>query len=129
MQRDRLKKLFSTALHYDPKKNDYWLVTPHEQGRVIVEDVPFIITDFDWDGHALTLKSNLDHVTSPGADNPIYLKNNLPYCNVANHIPARLNRQVREKLIDVALSQNGYNGDDDTLYLNANDHAHPLARS
>jgi hypothetical protein len=127
--RDRLIKLFSTVLHYDDKKDEYWLITPHEQGRVEVEDVPFIVTDYEWDGETLCLTTNLDHVIKPDAQNPLFLKDNLPYCTVINNVSARLNRQVREKLIHAALSQNGYNEDDKTLYLKANGHAHPLARS
>jgi hypothetical protein len=127
--RDRLIKLFSTALHYAPQKDEYWLITPHEQGRIDVEDAPYIIVDFEMNDNDLALKSNLDHIIRPDKNNPLYLKNNLPYCVVTNNVPARLNRQVREKLIDIALHQNGYNEDDKTLYLKANGHAHPLARS
>ena len=37
--RDKIAKLFSTVLHYDPNSKDYWLITPVEQGRIEVEDV------------------------------------------------------------------------------------------
>ncbi len=127
--RDQLVKLFATALHYDSQNNDYWLITPHEQGRVEVEDVPYIITDFEWSGGDLTCTTNLGHIIKPDAHNPIYIQNNLPYCIIRNHVPARINRQVREKLIDIALSQNGYNEAEKILYLKANGHDHPLAHS
>ena len=126
--REKLTQLFSTALHYDSQKDEYWLITPHEQGRIIVEDVPYIIIDFEW-SNDLVLRTNLDHQIKPTMDNPLYCKGGLPYCVVQNHVLARLNRQVREKLIDIALSQNGYNENDKTLTLKANGHDHIIACS
>ena len=129
MERTSLQRLFATALYYDPDQNEYWLITPHEQGRIMVEDVPYLITDYEWTDDSLTLVTNLGHHIHPNKDNPIMLKNNLPYCKALNDVPARLNRMVRDKLIDTALLQNGYNESDQTLYLLANRHVHPLARS
>ncbi len=127
--RDKLSALFSTALHYDIEKNEYWLVTPHEQGRIEVADVPFIIIDFEWNNGDLILKSNLGHDIKPDAINPLYCRDNVPYCIVKNNVPARLNRFVRDQLIDIALSQNGYNEDEKILILKANGHDHIIARS
>lgn len=129
IHRDKLIKLFATALNYDPVKGEYWLITPHEQGRITVKDAPYIIIDFEWEDGDLILKSNLDHAIKPDASSPIFLNESLPYCTVKNNVPARLNRAVREKLIDIALSQNGYNDNDKILYLKANGHDHPLAHS
>ena len=127
--RDALTKLFATALYYDENNNDYWLITPHEQGRIKVADTPFIVTDFDWDAGDLKLISNLGHTVKPNKAHPIFLRNGLPYCRLDRNIPARLNRQVREKLIDIALSQNGYNINEQTLYLKANGYDHPVANA
>jgi len=127
--RDKLVKLFATALHYDSDHDEYWLVTPHEQGRVHVEDAPYIIVDFDWQDHSLTLTSNLDHIITPNAQQPIFLKGDIPYSTVHNNNPARLNRHVREKLIDIALAQGGYDDQTQILTLKANGHDHPVARS
>ena len=129
IERERLAKLFSTVLHYDADKREYWLVTPVEQGRVEVEDAPYIVTDFKWDEDHLTLITNLGHEVQPSTDHPIYVENEKPYVVADNHVPARINRATREKLIDIALSQNGYNESDKTLTLTANGHEHIIARS
>lgn len=126
--REKLAKLFSTALHYDKENNEYWLVTPHEQGRVSVADVPYIVIDYEWGDH-LTLKTNLGHEVKPDEHTPIYCHNDTPYIVIKNNVPARLNRSVREKLIDIALSQNGYNEAEKTLTLKANGHDHIIANS
>lgn len=129
--RKKLAKLFSTALHYDPDTNEYWLITPHEQGRINVEDAPFIITDFEWNNDELSLTSNLNHTVNPNKGIPFFLKNDRLYCTVQNNIPARINRPVREKLINIALEQphnKNYNGET-TLTLKANKHDHPIARA
>lgn len=127
--REKLARLFSTALHFNNKTDEYWLITPHEQGRINVVDVPYIVIDYEWNDGALTLRTNLDHTIKPDSQNPIYCKDDKPYCIVQNNVPARLNRQVREKLIDIALSQNGYNELEKTLTLKANNHDHLIARS
>ena len=132
ISRDRLSKLFSTALHYNKDTNEYWLITPHEQGRVDVEGVPFVIIDYHYDDKTktLSLTSNLNHEIKPDAENPIKLNDdNIPCVIAVNNVPARLNRMVREKLIDIALADNGYNDDDQILYLKANGYEHSIARS
>ncbi|PCI01415.1 MAG: proteophosphoglycan precursor [Alphaproteobacteria bacterium] len=108
--RDKIAKLFSTVLHYDTKSNDYWLITPVEQGRINVEDVPYIITDFEIHNGTFTLSTNLGHIATANADNIILCRpdNGLPYIHVHNNVMARLNRSAREKLINMALEQNGY---------------------
>jgi hypothetical protein len=129
ISRKRLAQLFSTALHYDPKTNEYWLITPQEQGRITVEDTAFVINDFTWNGHELSLTSNLKHQISPNAHAPFFLKNSMLYCHVENNIPTRINRTVREKLINIALEQphnKHYNGEQ-ILTLKANNHDHPIA--
>lgn len=129
IEREKLSALFATALYYDDQKNEYWLITPYEQGRITVEKTPFIIIDYILNNNTLELLSNLSHQLKPNDDNPIFLKNNIPYILCGNSIPARLNRMVRDKLIDIALSQNGYDEQSKTLYLKANGHDHPLAHS
>ena len=130
IERKRLEKLFSTALHYNTKTNEYWLITPHEQGRIQVEDTPFIIIDFTWNDGELSLHSNMDHKIISNKNAPLTLKNDLIYCTLDNNISARLNRTVREKLINIALEQphnKNYNGDN-PLTLKANNHDHIIAR-
>ncbi len=128
--REKLIKLFATVLHHDKDNNEYWLITPHEQGRIEVEDTPFIINDFEFDNGILTLQSNLEHSVAPDKTTQLFLKNDIPYATVGNQIPARINRSVREKLIHIALDQDhnkNYNGDT-PLILKANNHDHIIAR-
>ena len=79
IERKRLEKLFSTALHYNTKTNEYWLITPHEQGRIQVEDTPFIIIDFTWNDGELSLHSNMDHKIISNKNAHLTLKNDLIY--------------------------------------------------
>ena len=41
--RIEMVKLFASVLM--DKTGDYWLVTPVEKGRVVVDDVPFIVSE------------------------------------------------------------------------------------
>lgn len=127
--RDKIAKLFSTVLHYDAKNNDYWLITPVEQGRIDVEDVPYIVTDFDLTDDTLTLHTNLGHTVKADKDHAIFCRddNGLPYIHVHNHVLARINRAVREKLIDIALAKGGYDAQTGTLSLTIGDVSHIIA--
>ena len=127
--RDKIAKLFSTVLHFDPKNNDYWLITPVEQGRIEVEDVPYIITDFDLTDDALTLHTNLGHDVKADKDHAIFCRddNGLPYVHVHNNVLARINRAVREKLIDIALAKDGYDAQTGVLSLIINGVPHIIA--
>ena len=129
IERTRLAKLFSSVLHYDPEKDEYWLITPHEQGRIDVEDAPYIITEFNYDDDKLVFTTNLGHTVIPSPDHAIILKNNIPYCITTNNVPARINRQIREDLINIALAQNGFNEESGQLLLRANGHGHVIASS
>ena len=44
IRRIELVKLFATALLRD-EEGDYWLATPIEKGRIIVDDAPFVICE------------------------------------------------------------------------------------
>lgn len=118
IRRDKLPILFATALHYDPDADEYWLVTPHEQGRVQVADVPYIVTDYTIEHDTLILITNLGHEIKTNTNNPIQCHDNgLPYVVVHNQAKARLNRTVREELIHRAIDQNGYDKNNGTLTL------------
>jgi hypothetical protein len=128
--RNRLPILFATALHYDAKTNEYWLVTPHEQGRIQVADIPYIITDFELNDDVLILTSNLGHEIKTGPNHQITClnENNLPYVTIHNNVKARLNRSVREALIHIAINRGGYNSDLGILVLNINNIQHIIAK-
>ena len=127
--RTRLAKLFSTVLHYNDQTDEYWLITPHEQGRIEVEDVPYVIVNFEYDDNTLELFTNLGHEIIVGTDHPLTCnpENGLAYVTVHNKAKGRLNRAVRESLIDIALNQNGFNDKDGILYLAVNGTLYPIA--
>lgn len=129
--RDTLSQLFSTVLHYDEDKNEYWLVTPVEQGRIIVEDVPYIITDFEFHDDGLQLTTNLNHEFTVNENHPIsYNPNNgLCYAIVHGNVRGRLNRNVREKFIEIALNQGGYDKNTGQLSLNISGIQYVIAKN
>ena len=132
IERMALVKLFSTVLHYNPDTGEYWLITPYEKGRVDVEDVPYVITNFEWDADSKTLSlvTNLDVVVQPSIAREITLEGaqGIPYIPVKNNVKARMNRSVREALINIALTQNGYDTATGILFSNANGGMHVIAR-
>lgn len=127
ISRQALVKLFSTVLYYNTENNEYWLVTPHEQGRVDVADVPYviikhIIRDIGTDHQVISLETNLEDEVDVGPDHPIIYNedNGMTYVIVKNNAMARLNRVVREALIQIALDQDGYDAETGYLYIHSN---------
>lgn len=121
--RQALAKLFSTVLHYDADRNEYWLVTPHEQGRITVEDVPYIIVTYEIqaDNGIIRAQTNLGEWVEIGAEHPVIYdrEKSLPYVVIRNHVLARLNRNTREGLIDYALQNGGLDAAHGILYLHS----------
>jgi len=72
-----LVKLFATVLRRD-EAGDYWLVTPAERGRIVVEDAPFLAVAMTEQGEgadrALVFRTNLDHEVAAGPDHPLTVK-------------------------------------------------------
>jgi len=106
-----LCKLFATVLN---RKDDgtYWLTTPAENGRIEVEDVPFVIvgieeTDTD-EGPGLLLRSNLDHEFVLDSDHPLRVETDdetgepAPYVVVTKGLEGRINRAVFYDLVNRA---------------------------
>ena len=125
--RERLIKLFSTALHYNETTDEYWLITPHEQGRIEVSDTPFVITDYKHKDEKLTLISNIGEEITPSKITPIFIQNDRLYTKNKRGIPMRLNRFVNETILLIALDQTPHHNESDILYLRANDHDHIIA--
>src|SRR6184192_501809 len=69
-----LVKLFASVLRREAD-GSYWLVTPAERGRVIVEDVPFVavVVEVQGTGRAqqLIFRTNLDDIVTAGPDHPL----------------------------------------------------------
>ena len=105
-----LVKLFASVLR---REDDgvYWLVTPAERGRVIVEDVPFIAVAVDREGEGreqrLIFRTNLDEIVAAGPDHPLRVETRAndepaPYILVRPGLEARLGRSVFYEIVDYA---------------------------
>lgn len=127
--RDALSKLFSSVLHFDPETDEYWLITPHEQGRISVDDAPYVVTDYDFDGKNIVLRTNLGHSINADKNHPVTCRadTGIPYIITANNVPARINRNVRNHLVRIALDQGGYDQATGTLTLTCNNTRHIIA--
>ncbi len=106
IKRHALAKLFADRGLKVDEEGRYWLQSPFEKYRVEVEDVPFLIIDFEETPRGLTLKTNMDETIDLGAAHPIILKHNerqgmrLPYVEVRSGLYARLNRSVYYALVE-----------------------------
>jgi hypothetical protein len=74
INRKPLVKLFSTVLRREDD-GDYWLVTPVERGRVVVDDAPFTAVEVTASGigrdQVLRFRTNLDDEVIADAVHPI----------------------------------------------------------
>lgn len=102
IKRKALVKLFSTVLRYDEEAKEYWLITPAEKGRITVEDVPFVIVNYEYENNNLILYSNLEHKVLVSDAHSIERKNNIPYVVIRDNLLARINRAVYYDLIEHA---------------------------
>lgn len=113
--RPAMVKLFATVLRRDAA-GDFWLITPAERGRIIVEDAPFTAVAVEMEGEGpdqtLTFRTNLDEMVTAGADHPIRVRTDPetgepnPYILVRGGadapLEARINRAVFYELVDRA---------------------------
>ena len=103
-----LVKLFASVLRRD-SDGSFWLVTPAERGRVVVEDAPFIAVAVDKQGsgrdRALIFRTNLDEIVTAGPGHPLRIDTAengtpAPYIMVRPGLEARLSRPVFYELVD-----------------------------
>ena len=108
IRRLALAKLFSTVLRREGD-GSYWLVTPVERGRIIVEDAPFVAVELDATGEGkdqvISFRTNLDHSVTLGDDHPLRVETDpatgepSPYVTVRPGLEARLARSVFYHLV------------------------------
>src|SRR3954471_4529049 len=71
--RKPLVKLFSTVLRRE--NGEFWLVTPVERGRILVDDAPFVAVEVEAAGEGLdrklTFRTNVDDVVTLDAAHPL----------------------------------------------------------
>lgn len=105
-----LVKLFAGVLRREGV--EYWLVTPAERARVLVDDVPFTAVELvairDEAGPALRFRTNIDEYVTADAEHPIRVTEDeetgepRPYVLVRPGLEARILRPVFYELADLA---------------------------
>ena len=103
-----LVKLFSTVLRRDAS-GVHWLTTPVENGRIEVEDAPFIAVEMLTEGagrdQVVRLRTNVDDVVTLDSEHRLRLSQDpasgepRPYVHVRKGLEARVARPVYYHLI------------------------------
>ena len=111
IRRPALVKLFSTVLRRD-EHGEFWLVTPVEKGRIVVEDAPFVAVALETAGtgreQRLSFRTNVDQIVTAGPDHPIRVDIDratgepAPYVRVRENLDALLLRPVFYQLVELA---------------------------
>ncbi len=115
-----LVKLFATVLSRDAD-GVYWLKTPAEQGRIIVDDAPFTAVELTiepggGDAVVLRFRTNLDAEVEAGPDHPLRVAFDAetgeprPYILVRPGLEALIVRSVYYELVDHACAVDGRTG-------------------
>ncbi len=114
--RPALCKLFASVLRRDAA-GDYWLVTPVERGRIVVEDAPFLAVELaertGAQGPEMAFRTNLDEWVTADADHPIRVENRAesgepaPYVRLRPGLEAKLARPVFYELVELAEERGG----------------------
>jgi hypothetical protein len=104
--RDALVRLFSTVLRKDP--DGFYLVTPVEKLKIVVEDAPFIAVQVDRVGEGLRFLTNVGDWVEAGPDHAIRVETDAasgqpaPYIHVRGGLEARMTRPVFYELVEMA---------------------------
>lgn len=90
----------------------YWLRSPEDSYAVEVEDVPFVISDFETSGNTIILKTNFGEAVPLDATRTFETHEDgayptVPYVTVRNGLRARLGRSVLYHLVPLARPQGG----------------------
>ena len=106
--RKPLVRLFASVLQREAD-GTYWLVTPAERGRIVVDDVPFTAVEMRVAGvgrdQALTFRTNVDDEVTAEAAHPIRVVDDPdtgephPYILVRDRLEARIVRSVYYDLV------------------------------
>lgn len=109
IRRIELVKLFASVLRRDDA-GDYWLVTPAERGRILVEDVPFQAVEMTARGEGedqiLSFRTNVDDWVEAGPDHPIRVIEHpatgepSPYIEIRQGLEARIARSVFYEMVE-----------------------------
>ena len=104
--RPALVQLFASVIKKE--NDDYFLVTPVEKVGITVDDVPFIIVDWQQQDDHLMVTTQTGDVVTIGEQHPVELRYSeqqqaaLPYVKVRRNLWARLHQNVYYQLIEHA---------------------------
>jgi hypothetical protein len=114
INRAALVRLFGTVLERD-ETGAFWLVTPVERGRIMVDDAPFLAVELERSGEgpaqALIFRTNLGDFVTADAAHPLRIETDLatqtprPYVLVRNRLEARLARPVFYALVEMGVEE------------------------
>ena len=115
INRKKMVQLFSTVLRRD--EEDYFLVTPVEKIKVVVEKKPFVIIDFEIKEEekkqTIFFLTNTNDVVKLSKSNKLTVeieentKEPFPYIEVRDRLEALISRNVFYKLVDLAKEEKG----------------------
>ena len=118
--RAALVKLFATVLRRD-EEGAHWLTTPVENGRIEVEDAPFIAVELIAEGagpsQVIRFRTNVDDIVTLDAAHPLRVEEDResgeprPYIHVRKGLEARIARPVFYHLVECGEPAPGGNGD------------------
>jgi uncharacterized protein len=114
IDRASMVRLFAGVLRRDDE--DYFLVTPAEKCRIVVEDVPFqgVLLENSGSGRqqSLSIITNVGDRVKVNESNPVEFSSSrssdklcLPYVSVRQGLKARLNRNVYYQLMDLVVEE------------------------
>lgn len=104
--RKPLVKLFSSVLKREQEK--YYLVTPVEKVGIQVEDVPFVVTQWEKQDQLLLFTTQTNDSFFVSDTNPVKLMRDkktdalLPYVNIRRNLWARFHQNVYYQLVEIA---------------------------
>lgn len=116
IKRKELVCLFASVLRRE-QDGDFFLETPAERGRIVVEDAPFVAVELDWSGvgheQVLTFRTNIDQIVTAGPEHPIRIAYDLVTCEPTPYltiragagawpVEARIGRAVYYELVALA---------------------------
>lgn len=111
IQRAALVKLFASILRRDP--DGYYLVTPAEKQRIVVDDAPLYVNQLLQEGEGATqrlvLITHTDDRMLLDAEHPLWVLNSAtepaPYVRVRDRLDARIGRNVFYQLVELAVER------------------------
>jgi len=103
-----LVKLFASVLlrEVEDERNEYFLVTPVEKVKIIVEDAPFVLTQWGWQDKAqsiMTVTTNLGDEFNLDSSHTLTVNaNGELYINVRRNLLAKVHRNVYYQWAELA---------------------------